>query len=197
MHITHVSSRVTDTHGSEPLRAPAPLPCSDELPFSSVPDDELSREQERGDVPIENPRPNPDPPTEDDHPGREAPVSPPVAAPETAAPELDDFKIEYHPSSGSVARIYSFNEFQRHRPTVPSPAELLEHLSKPWQPFSCREDYEFAEVVLEAGMSQQQITRLLQVVKRIQSGESQFSFATHQDVTNAWQRAAQFHARVQ
>ncbi|EKM49227.1 uncharacterized protein PHACADRAFT_201888 [Phanerochaete carnosa HHB-10118-sp] len=122
---------------------------------------------------------------------------PQPSGPENASdvPQLDDFKVEYHPSSGIPARTYQFDKYQRERLTAPPPAKLLEFLAVPWHPFCCRDDFEFAEVVLEAGMSQPQISRLLAVVKHIQSGSSEFSFTSHKDITTAWQRASQHHAR--
>ncbi|EKM55198.1 uncharacterized protein PHACADRAFT_195226 [Phanerochaete carnosa HHB-10118-sp] len=122
---------------------------------------------------------------------------PQPSGPENASdvPQLNDFKVEYHPSSGIPARTYQFDKYQQERPTAPPPAKLLEFLAVPWHPFRCRDNFEFAEVVLEAGMSQPQISHLLAVVKRIQSGSSEFSFTSHKDITTAWQRASQHHAR--
>lgn len=112
-------------------------------------------------------------------------------------PQLDDFKVEYHPSSEIPARTYRFDEYETQRPAAPSPGRILQLLGDPWHPFHSRDDFEFAEVVLEAGMSHKQISRLLEVVKRVQSGKSQLSFKSHNDITTAWQRASHQHARVQ
>ncbi|EKM49356.1 uncharacterized protein PHACADRAFT_65298, partial [Phanerochaete carnosa HHB-10118-sp] len=99
--------------------------------------------------------------------------------------QLDEFKVEYHPDGEISACTYQFDEYHREQLTTLPPAKLLEFVSRPWHLFRCRDNFEFSEVILEAGMSQQQISCLLAVVECIKSGSSDFSFATHKDTTPA------------
>ena len=90
-----------------------------------------------------------------------------------AAYQLDDFMVKHHPSSSLPNKVYRFNKFMRGctcDPVPPSDPEL-------WCPgFASLLEFEFAEFVEEAGLKKKHITRVLQFVRRIGSGEEAFRF---------------------
>ncbi|KAI0087064.1 hypothetical protein BDY19DRAFT_995481 [Irpex rosettiformis] len=97
---------------------------------------------------------------------------------------IDDIKIEYHKAAGIDAQVYEFENVTRRTPGVdPDPS------SKPWSPFVSRADFEFAELAHEAHLNKGQITRLLQLIKKITSHEDTFTFRNSEDVDKAWDKA--------
>lgn len=105
-------------------------------------------------------------------------------------PELDDIKVEYHPSSGRSTRIFPFAEFKQEWPEY-------EHLNtNPEDPFQSRDDFDFAEAVLEARMKKPQIEAILKVMRRIHEGRSEFSLWTHRDLMRTWEEAEKCHPAV-
>jgi len=101
-----------------------------------------------------------------------------------------DIKVEYHPRSGRESKIYSFEDYARERPSA------RERDDDPWHPFSCRDDFELAEALLVSGMKRKQVETVLNIVKRISEGRSDFSLWSYQDLESAWEQAALFHASV-
>ncbi|KAG1819402.1 hypothetical protein DFJ58DRAFT_720208 [Suillus subalutaceus] len=61
---------------------------------------------------------------------------------------------------------------------------------EPWQPFSCRADFEFAELAHRAALSKDQTNELLKFIWRVADGRTNFTFKTHNDVSAAWTRAS-------
>jgi len=98
--------------------------------------------------------------------------------------DLDTFKTEYHPNSGRAPSIESFSVYGRKE--VPTP--ILDE--EPWQPFSCRADFEFADLAHKAALNKDQTDELLQLIWKIAGGHTGFSFKSHGDVSKAWDRAA-------
>lgn len=63
-------------------------------------------------------------------------------------------------------------------------------------PFETRGDFEFAEIIHEARMSQTLTERLLKLINNIRSGEAELTFSSQKDVQRAWEHAAQFYPMV-
>ncbi|KAH7917227.1 hypothetical protein BV22DRAFT_974760, partial [Leucogyrophana mollusca] len=61
---------------------------------------------------------------------------------------------------------------------------------EPWQPFSCRADFEFAEIAQKARLNREQTNELLKLISRIAAGHAKLSFETYADVRKAWDHAA-------
>lgn len=101
-------------------------------------------------------------------------------------PQLDDFKTEYHPHSGKTDLIQSFEEFR----TESFPLDPASLDDKPWRPFKCRADFEFAEVALEGGLKQSQIETLLRLIGDISSGKVEFTLRSYGDLKNSWAEAS-------
>lgn len=111
----------------------------------------------------------------------------PQLTPSVPTPQLDDFKTEYHPHSGKADLIQSFKEFRTESFSL-DPASLDD---KPWRPFKCRVDFEFAEVALEAGLKCSQVETLLHLIESISSGEVEFTLRSYSDLKNSWAEASE------
>ncbi|KAG2148370.1 hypothetical protein BD769DRAFT_1624790 [Suillus cothurnatus] len=98
----------------------------------------------------------------------------------------DDIKIEYHPSSGIKAKVYSFNNFEHHAADflVPPPD------SQPWSPFTSRLEFEIAEIMLEVGFNNQQTDCLVKLCHRCAVGKEKLTFKNHKDIHNMWEAAS-------
>ena len=88
--------------------------------------------------------------------------------------------MEYHPNSGCGCKTFTFEEFQHigseSRRTHPPDPE-------PWLPSKTRQDFEFAEIVLDTGMSQDQINALICLFwKCLEIGEESFTFLNYKDM---------------
>ncbi|KAG2746427.1 hypothetical protein P692DRAFT_20739914 [Suillus brevipes Sb2] len=107
---------------------------------------------------------------------------------EAAVPTFnqDDIKIEYHPSSGIKAKVYSFDNFERRAADflVPPPD------SQPWSPFKSRLEFEIAEIMLEVGFNNQQTDRLVKLCHRCAVGKEKLTFKNHKDIHNMWEAAS-------
>ena len=104
----------------------------------------------------------------------------------TSSFEADSIKVEYHPSSGRPTRVYRFEEFNRHRATEPPPAPA----AKPWNPFNTRTDFEFAELALDAGLSNEHLDALIKMIRHIVQNANDFTLNSHVDVRQTWDAAA-------
>ena len=102
----------------------------------------------------------------------------------------DDIKVEYHPASGREEHVFRFEEYERERST----AHLCDDV--PWHPFSCRDDFEFADALLQSGMRRKQVETVLRIMKRISESQSNFSLWSYKALESAWEQAALFHAKV-
>lgn len=99
--------------------------------------------------------------------------------------DLDTFKTEYHPKSGRATSIETFSTFGRKQDQQPPIVD-----EEPWQPFSCRADFEFAELAHNAALNKDHTDALLQLIWRIVDGQANITFKSHHDVSVAWDRAA-------
>ncbi|KAG1829882.1 hypothetical protein EV424DRAFT_1585853 [Suillus variegatus] len=98
----------------------------------------------------------------------------------------DDIKIEYHPSSGIEAKVYSFDNFE-HRAAdflVPPPD------GQPWSPFKSRLEFEIAEIMLEVGFNNQQTDHLIKLCHHCAVGKEKLTFKNHKDIHNMWEAAS-------
>ncbi|KAG1897930.1 uncharacterized protein F5891DRAFT_1129641 [Suillus fuscotomentosus] len=87
---------------------------------------------------------------------------------------LDTFKTEYHPKSGHATSIKTFPMFGcKQDQQLPIVEE------EPWQPFSCRADFEFAELVHNAALNKDHTDALLQLIWRIVDGQANITFKSH------------------
>lgn len=107
----------------------------------------------------------------------------------TASPrpqfEEDDIQVQYHPNSQRPTQVFHFEDYG-HGPGAPTVVPPVE--PEPWYPFRTRIDFEFAELVLEAALTHQQMDRLFDLVRRTKS--EQFMLWNRKDVRDTWDAAS-------
>lgn len=158
--------------------------------------DELLRVDNASVTPPRTGNPSPPPPPLPPTPSPSTPLASNDAVPEEEAntPNIDDIRIEYHPDARPRRRttVYPFEKYVQER----SDADFASSLKEPWRPFATRVDFEFAELVHEARMSQGAIERLLKLIRNVQTGEGDLTFDSHGDVRRAWDHASHFYPMV-
>ncbi|KAH9083307.1 hypothetical protein EDB83DRAFT_2502427 [Lactarius deliciosus] len=103
-------------------------------------------------------------------------------------PMTDKITTEYHPNSGRPPRTQSFDEYNdEHQFFSSRPTGSAE----PWLPFfNTREDFEFAEILMESNMSKVQSERLIKLVKLCLNRKGTLTFSNYSDLQTTWDRAA-------
>ncbi|KAI0741275.1 hypothetical protein C8Q80DRAFT_1259743 [Daedaleopsis nitida] len=100
-------------------------------------------------------------------------------------PQADDIRVEYHPNSGRGTHVYRFGEFTRAKKPYEAPLN-----EEPWRPaFHSRVDYEFAEFALAAALKEEQIDKLIKLIRTVEYHQDEFTFNTHTDVRKSWDEA--------
>jgi hypothetical protein len=98
----------------------------------------------------------------------------------------DDIRVEYHPSSGRDTEILKLDEYQQSASGTSAPVD-----PEPWLPFQTREDFEFAEIALETGMTRKQVDALIKLFHRcIKKGEGSFTISSHKNMADTFKIAA-------
>ena len=98
----------------------------------------------------------------------------------------NDIRVEYHPNSGRQADVFKLNEY---RQSVTATNTTVD--PEPWAPFQTREDFEFAEIALETGMTRGQVDALIKLFhKCIKKGEGSFTISKHKDMADKFKIAA-------
>jgi len=101
-------------------------------------------------------------------------------------PTINYIRTEYHPGSGKAAKICPYEENDPSRSHQPSARHTC--VADPWWPFyNTREDFLLSEVLREGSLSNEQMDKLLKVIKRCLSGKGSLMFTTHADVQAAWE----------
>ncbi|KAI0029063.1 hypothetical protein K488DRAFT_57253, partial [Vararia minispora EC-137] len=98
----------------------------------------------------------------------------------------DDIRTEYHPRSGRVTETVHFEDYGR-KQTLPIPVPSAE----PWKPsFKTREDFELAEIMLEASMNETLSDRLLKIFRSCAEDRGKVTFRNYSDVKQSWEHAS-------
>ncbi|KAN0127630.1 hypothetical protein V8E53_014549 [Lactarius tabidus] len=106
---------------------------------------------------------------------------------ELKSPTIDEFTTQYHPHSGRPPETQTSMDYIHKHPSSRLPPVNAE----PWRPFfNTREDFEFAEILMEAGVSKGHSDRLLKLFKKCLGGNGTLTFSNHSDIKNSWDRAA-------
>jgi len=104
----------------------------------------------------------------------------------TESATTDEIRIEYHPKSRKPARVCSIEEYNSES-TQPQCATVAE----PWWPdFKSREDFSFAEIILQGHLSNELSDKLIKLFNRCMEGKGEFMLKGHVDVESAWKRAS-------
>jgi hypothetical protein len=98
---------------------------------------------------------------------------------------IDNIKVEYHPSSGIPTKVYRFEDYgcgPGAPPAVPEADPI------PWQPFRTHMDFEVAELAHDAGLSHEQLDQLIRLIhcSRIEL----FTLKNRKDVRDTWDTAS-------
>lgn len=98
----------------------------------------------------------------------------------------DDIFIEYHPSSGRSSKVLKLDEY--HQPATETSATVE---PEPWAPFQTRQDFEFAEIALESGMTKKQTNAMIKLFhKCIEMGNGSFTILDQEDLASTFDIAA-------
>jgi hypothetical protein len=107
-------------------------------------------------------------------------------AAEDDVPQIDDFRTEYHPSSGRPPILQRFEDYGQHNPSIAvTPSD-----ERPWEPFRSRLDFEIAELALEAALNKKQTDRLLSLFDRCARQLDNFTLRNHADMSKLWDLAS-------
>ncbi|KAG1747038.1 uncharacterized protein EDB91DRAFT_1235854 [Suillus paluster] len=112
---------------------------------------------------------------------------PPPSGTVSPAPQynIDDIKVEYHPSSGIPTKVYHFEDYGR---GPGAPPAVPEADPMPWQPLRTCIDFEVAELAHDAGLSHEQLDRLIHLIHR--SRIELFTLKNCKDVRDMWDAAS-------
>ncbi|KAI0257967.1 hypothetical protein BC834DRAFT_837424, partial [Gloeopeniophorella convolvens] len=103
----------------------------------------------------------------------------------------DDIRVEYHPNSNRLPLVQPFEEYIRDKHERSSRPPPKPESSEPWRPFfNSREDFLFAEVLLDANLTRQQSEHLIKIVNTCLHGGGKFTLSGYGDLETAWKRAA-------
>ncbi|KAG0703025.1 hypothetical protein DFH29DRAFT_982086 [Suillus ampliporus] len=102
---------------------------------------------------------------------------------------MDDIRTEYHPHSGITTKTDRFTDFRHHTAARSKAPEN----PTPWEPFSSRIDFDFAELVLKANLMKLQTDELISLVRR--TAFENFSVTDYDSICKMWDAASPRHAK--
>ncbi|KAG2355123.1 hypothetical protein BDR07DRAFT_1453876 [Suillus spraguei] len=97
--------------------------------------------------------------------------------------------MEYHPHSGIPTKTDHFADFCCHT-AAPS---LVHENTTPWEPFTSRIDFDFAELVLKANLTKLQTNELISLI--CHSALERFSVTDYDGICKLWDAASSCHAK--
>ncbi|KAG2160107.1 uncharacterized protein EDB93DRAFT_1237319 [Suillus bovinus] len=103
--------------------------------------------------------------------------------------QQDDIRTEYHPRSGIPTKTDHFADF-RCNTAAPS---LAPENTTPWEPFSSRIDFDFAELILKANLTKLQTNELIGLIRR--AALERFSVTDYDGICKLWDAASSRHAK--
>ena len=99
-----------------------------------------------------------------------------------------NFTIIYHPDSGRPEERQTLADYSHTQQS----SNLPPVNDEPWRPFfNTREDFEFAKILMEAGVSKGHSDRLLKLFKKCLSGNGTLTYSNYSDIKSSWDRAAE------
>ncbi len=105
----------------------------------------------------------------------------------------DDIVTVYHPNSGLHSKVEHFEDYGRDEDMLHDVPIDMDPTAK----FGTRIEFKFAELVLQCGLNNPQVDRLLKLVREIrEADEASFKFRTHNDIKAAWDVATQWYTPV-
>lgn len=117
-------------------------------------------------------------------PGLSAELDPTIGT--SGGLHADIYTTTYHPHSGRQPETQNFTDYSRKCESLNPPPN-----DEPWRPFfNTREDFEFAETLMEAGLSKGHTDRLLKLFKKCLRGDGTLTYSNYSDVLASWDLAA-------
>ncbi|KAG2039785.1 hypothetical protein BDR03DRAFT_933074 [Suillus americanus] len=112
---------------------------------------------------------------------------PPPSGTASPAPQhdIDNIKVEYHPSSGIPTKVYHFKDYGS---GPGAPPAVPEADPMPWQLFHTRIDFKVAELAHDTGLSHEQLDRLIHLIHH--SRIELFTLKNRKDVRDTWDAAS-------
>ncbi|KAK7682341.1 hypothetical protein QCA50_014546 [Cerrena zonata] len=101
--------------------------------------------------------------------------------------EEDSIRIDFHPHSGKPTQIMTFEEYSQTFNNDSSPPIPEGNV---FRPFCTRGDFEFADLALNASLSNDQIDAFLKLFHDVKSGLCDITFKDHVDLSKTWEHAA-------
>jgi hypothetical protein len=102
-----------------------------------------------------------------------------------------DIRVEYHPNSHRKVDIFDFDKYHQSALETSSIVD-----PEPWAPFRTREDFEFAEIALETGMTKGQLEALIKLFRKCIAKEGSFTIRDHKDMKHTFDVASNRLAKV-
>jgi hypothetical protein len=106
-------------------------------------------------------------------------------------PKKDNIRTTYHPHSKHGIIVDSFEEYGSGVPPCP-----YAHHLKPWLPFYFKDEFMFAELVLDSSMSSVQVNCLIKVVQKLIHNGQLFMVRDHRELETLWEGASDTLAPV-
>lgn len=136
-------------------------------------------------------------------------ISPPTPpSPGSPAQQLDDLpevlslpaatdetrvKIEYHPRSGQSTKMMTVDQWLAAQ-SKSSSEDVVDDV--PWEPFESLDDFELADLVLQAGLTRKQTERLLAIICRLRDRKSTLTIFNYKRLCQAWENATVMYPAV-
>lgn len=118
-------------------------------------------------------------------PGEPAGDIDPTIAANADGYRVDDIKTQYHPNSNIREKVDSFSTYKT---TKSSPDAGPK--GQPWAPFRSRAEFEFAEIALDAALSNHHVDALIDIIHTLIKGDSAFELKNNNDIRNLWDIAS-------
>jgi hypothetical protein len=109
----------------------------------------------------------------------------PTPHPSDPEPQMDDIRVEYHPHSKIPSKTVPFDQFSREANTKSTHGP-----HEPWYPFETREDFELAEIALQAAMKKEHFDALLKLIRRCADSKGSVTLSSHDQMKQAWNQAS-------
>jgi hypothetical protein len=108
------------------------------------------------------------------------------------APNIDDIRVEHHPSANVPTEHFAYEDYTSAIPD-PDPNVLPSSEREPWSAFRSRLNFELAEFMQDVRLNEGEIKRLLSIVDQVASRPSQYSIVDMKDLKDMWKSASAAH----
>lgn len=107
--------------------------------------------------------------------------------------EIDTIKVRFHPHTNIPDQIYSFDDYSAEPTPLNGPQfePRIDTTDKaaPWYPFNTRNDFELAELMVDAHLNNAQVKKLLSIIGKVAEDGSSFTLVDLKDLHARWEVA--------